>query len=126
MNARFLPAMQPAVRLPSTSTTSSHAYADTASSGTVTASAAAPAPPAATRIAAVSLPEISPSGLSVACEDPAVAEVNRADNADPKRVGEYVNSIMKHYFKQEVRDVVVAVAIAASIVIYVAATCASL
>jgi hypothetical protein len=45
-----------------------------------------------TRRAEVALPDI----------DAAIAEVTRQDNADPKRVGEYVNAIMKHHFEQEV------------------------
>ena len=53
--------------------------------------------------APVTLPEISPSALSAAfVDDAGVAEVTRADNADPKRVGEYINAIMKHFFELEV------------------------
>jgi hypothetical protein len=69
----------------------------------VTVSAAAPAPSSTSSRSSgsvVSLPDISPSMLSTS-DDSAIAEVHRADNADPKRVGEYVNAILKHYFEQE-------------------------
>jgi hypothetical protein len=36
-------------------------------------------------------------------DDAALAALHTADNADPKRVGEYINSIMRYNFEQEVR-----------------------
>lgn len=69
-----------------------------------TSGAGASVAPARTTV--VPLPDIvSPSYAGGAGGDASgsIAEVVRADNADPKRVGEYIDAIMRHLCDLEVR-----------------------